>query len=262
MKNTYFFFLSMFILTIFTSCKKENSMVPVTAKDEIELIKSIKLTNSQYMSIDSFFYNTDNLLSKKRKLEYVSNSLLVEQIEEYKYASDTVYCVIQRNQSNGANSTNRKYYLLNKHKLAYLYTDKTNIPLVTEFTYDHNNNLLFSIESESTYIFLRNISYSYENNVLKNKIYMTIAPQSNSYMTIYNYNPKIKNTITNLNVGQPYLGETERYVLISDTTYQLDKYNLNNTPSNITNYTYEFDSKNRITKIQYNNAIKHISYVN
>ncbi len=229
----------MFIFLItFYSCKKENILNPSPVNP---LVKCKVTYLNMYLSfgnygvknivVDSFYYDTNNRLSKVISDSVNNNN---DKITQYTYYKDSV--VLEEVYTNSTLNTQIVYILnevgLAKEKHIYNSTGITKSKLV----YNADNFLT----SESSIPNSENIaSYNLNNNN-----YSLVITENYIYNNTFNNN--IPNTLGYQNYGVNFLGKSSQNVVILEQR----RNNINNSLfEHFTSFTYQLDDKNRIENI-------------
>lgn len=222
MNVKFLFFVLLSLLVAFSACNKEDE--PGQSANRIPLIKTI-VTTGNYSDSVHFEYDSTGRIIK------ASHSS--EQYTLYTYAPNKLTIHTYRGPSLPDYTSS---YRLNDKGIAtstqidgYLYT----------FKYDSTGYLVSKMYNNDTINFMR---IKDGNTLMKKEFYLR-----DKYMTMtwnYQFNTNA-NTIGDENRGMSWNGKQDKNLPIKETeVFTLRNY----AKESITEYTYEYDTQNRVTK--------------
>ncbi len=233
MKKINYLLLSVIAIgTIVISCKKndDNNVVTPTR------IKTITIGSNS----DTFTYDSQNRILTEKPNGNIKTVYL------YKGSDSVIILSVNLNTNDTSRSGN---YKINANGVA---TQQVQSGNVTNFVYDANNYKIFSSNINS-------VTYADSFYVSSGNITQQISKYNSgisSTRTVIDYTlDSKKNTITNETNGKSFLGKSNANLITSDRRITTD-FGIciippclppTITESNF-NYTYEFDSNNRVTK--------------
>lgn len=256
MKINISFCAFLFIILVLSSCTKDHSESPVF-NDSIAKIQTItEYFNGIKERVTIFTYDTSSRLAKV---------LYYESYNNLQYFDTVIYngtAITITTYDNSRRLLEIENYTLNSDRLAILMTDtlgpqekslrhSTGTFLIQElesniYGYDnfgYQNLLVSTNEYGGTHRY--DMAYSAGNLISSIYQYMANDTVIQNGITTFNYFTDKLNTIGNLNHGISFLGKQNSNLLLSISDLE---WSSADTVRTITNYRYEFDSKNRVSK--------------
>ena len=233
-----------------SSCKKHNEVRPSSSSIPIILQEIYHDDDQLFIDTATYFYNNQGKLTK---LEHSSDTSYLT----FEYTKKTV---ILKWFDNSDNLFYESIYNLNSKGLVESFTDlrsnhkchpiirrsekqiNKSTNSVSSYTYDSKNYLI-----QSVYVSDYNWIDSSFYQVVNGNTISCFSIQTSSMSTSTNNSNNVFltdkiNTIGYKNIGVTFFGADD-INLLSQSTHYYD-----NSPPSIYNYTYEFDSFNRVTK--------------
>lgn len=237
MKLIYFLIIGCLI----TSCKKDTEIIQANESNfHSYRIKTITTVYSNYTTVDSFYYNTDNLVEH---ITYFDTTNRVGMNTKYVYAPGIIYVNPSYSQENykvenGLSTIHSKDYLAIFDTTHYIYNS---LDYIT-----HNLNYI-NFAGNHTNISNDTLFYDSHNNNFKRIDFLIDPYLPLSYVDTFKvvtneFDLMHFNTIQNINKGMKFLGmESDNLITHSTITSRSN-------PLETYDYSYQFDNSGRVIK--------------
>lgn len=240
MKTKLMFVVCVIFLSAFYSCKKsENNGTPATSQTRI---KGVTFTDTSGNTFESSLYAYDDQ-GRLTTMSYIYTVLPSQGTMRFEYSANKV---VRKEFTTGTNPVDILTYDLNSSGLAVKGVEvtydslgnSTGDTIFSTWQYDQSGYLIHHLQyhnPDSTGL----LDYTYQVSG-GNTVSSTLQTGAYSTTFTYEYWPDSKNSISNLTMGQSFLGTPPANLLKSES--------VSGYPT--MSYTYLFDSQGRVTKEQ------------